>query len=318
MNTENQEPADTNNSQSNTESSLFQRGNEGEALTLGFSPCPNDTFIFDALVNHKIDTEGLTFDVQLQDVQTLNQWALEGKLDISKISYGVLPLILDRYIVLNSGGALGKGVGPLLISNFEPPQEEEAIQRMVNNSLIVLPGENTTAHFLFAKAFPNATNKIFQRFDGIESAVLASPSNGQKVIGVIIHENRFTYYDRGLFKIRDLGNYWEETTGNPIPLGGIVMKKTCKPELQQQLDRLIQKSLQYAFNQYPQLSDYVKQHSQEMQETVMRQHIDLYVNNYSFHLGEDGKEAVLQLLETYNIVNGGNGMYRDEIFLKRL
>jgi len=286
-------------------------------LTLGFSPCPNDTFIFDALVNHKIDTEGWSFDVYLEDVQTLNQWALQGKLDISKISYGVLPLIVDTYTVLNSGGALGKGVGPLLISNTEPPQEEEAIQQMVNTSLIALPGENTTAHFLFAKAFPKAKNKIFLRFNEIENAVLNSLPDGQQVLGVIIHENRFTYQNKGLHKIRDLGNYWEETTGNPIPLGGIVMKKTFGTKLQQQLDRLIRKSLEYAFGHYPQLSDYVKQHSQEMQETVMRQHIDLYVNDYSLQLGTEGRQAVLQLLDTYKIVNRGKKISENEVFLNR-
>ncbi len=319
MNTNNQEPADTNNSQSpnrGTPSPPVERGPGGE-VTFGFSPCPNDTFIFDALVNHKINTEGWSFDVHLEDVQTLNQWALEGKLDISKISYGVLPLITANYAVLNSGGALGKGVGPLLISNNQPPQNEEAIQQMVNDSLIALPGENTTAHFLFAKAFPNAKNKIFIRFNEIENAVLASPTNGQNVVGVIIHENRFTYYDRGLFKIRDLGNYWEETTGNPIPLGGIVVKKTFDTQLQHQLDRLIRKSLEYAFAHYPQLSDYVKQHSQEMQETVMRQHIDLYVNNYSLQLGTDGRQAVLQLMDIYKTVNGGKEIRENEIFLDK-
>jgi 1,4-dihydroxy-6-naphthoate synthase len=317
MNSNNQEPTDPSNTPSNIEASLSgQRGNEGEALILGFSPCPNDTFIFDALVNGKIDTEGLTFDVQLEDVQTLNQWALDGKLDISKISYGVLPLILDKYIVLNSGGALGKGVGPLLISNTQPPQEEMAIQQLVTKSLIALPGINTTAHFLFAKAFPQATNKVFLRFDEIENAVLHSPANGQNVLGVIIHENRFTYYDRGLYKIRDLGNYWEEATGNPIPLGGIVMKKSFDTTLQQKVDRLIHKSLEYAFANYPQLTDYVRQHSQEMQETVMRQHIDLYVNNYSLNLGKDGKQAVLHLLETYESVNDQRNIDKKEIFLE--
>lgn len=283
-------------------------------LTLGFSPCPNDTFIFDALVNGKIDTEGLTFDVQLEDVQTLNQWALQESLDISKISYGVLPHLLNNYTVLNSGGALGKGVGPLLISNIKPPTDEQEIQQLVNESLIVLPGENTTAHFLFARAFQQARNKKFVRFDEIENTVLSSPINGQTVLGVIIHENRFTYQDKGLFKIRDLGNYWEESTGNPIPLGGIVVKKSLGADVAEKLDRLIKKSVEYAYSNYPELADYVREHSQEMQEGVMRQHIDLYVNDYSLALGKDGKQAVLHLLETYEQMNGRNELKKNQIF----
>lgn len=284
-------------------------------ISLGFSPCPNDTFIFDALVNHEIDTEGLTFEVRLEDVQTLNQWALQGKLDASKISYGVLPHLLDNYTVLNSGGALGKGVGPLLISNVKPPTNEAEIQQLVAESLIVLPGENTTAHFLFARAFPQAKNKKFVRFDEIENTVLSSPINGQNVLGVIIHENRFTYQDKGLFKIRDLGNYWEESTGNPIPLGGIVVKKSLGEELQAKLDRLIRKSVEYAYTAYPKLAAYVKEHSQEMQEAVMRQHIDLYVNDYSLNLGKDGRQAVLHLLETYEQMNGKTTVAEKDIFV---
>jgi 1,4-dihydroxy-6-naphthoate synthase len=285
-------------------------------LSLGFSPCPNDTFIFDALVNGKMDTEGLTFDVRLEDVQTLNQWALQEQLDVSKISYGVLPHLLNQYTVLNSGGALGKGVGPLLISNVQPPTEEAQIQQLVNDSLIVLPGENTTAHFLFARAFPQAKNKRFVRFDEIENTVLSSPISGQNVLGVIIHENRFTYQDKGLFNIRDLGNYWEESTGNPIPLGGIVVKKTLGEEIAQQLDRLIRRSVEYAYNNYPELADYVRQHSQEMHENVMRQHIDLYVNNYSLNLGQDGRQAVLHLLETYDQMNGRSVSDEQNIFVE--
>src|SRR5664279_4003144 len=180
--------------------------------TLGFSPCPNDTFIFDALVNNKIDTGGIQFQVQLEDVETLNELALNQRLDFTKVSYGVLPLILKNYKVLNSGSALGRGVGPLLISN-KPISFEE-----VNDCTIAIPGENTTAHLLFTQAFPKAGNKVFKRYDAIEKFVLES---GDKALGVIIHENRFTYVQKGLFKIVDLGNFWEEKTGYPIPLGGI-------------------------------------------------------------------------------------------------
>lgn len=260
-------------------------------LSLGFSPCPNDTFIFDALVNKKIDTEGLELDVHLEDVQTLNEWALQGKLDMTKISYGVLPLILEQYIVLNAGGALGKGVGPLLIAKKEKALDENA----VNQLAIAIPGEHTTAHMLFSLAYPRATQKQFMIFSGIEDAVL----NNQVDAGVIIHENRFTYQQKGLKKLVDLGEYWENKTGNPIPLGGIVMKRSFPASLQQQVDRLIHKSLAYAFERYPLVTEYVKQYSQEMSETVMRQHIDLYVNNYSLQLGPEGKAAVKEFLSIY-------------------
>lgn len=262
-------------------------------LTLGFSPCPNDTFIFDALVNGKIDTGGLEFDVLLEDVQTLNQWAREGKLDISKISYGVLPRIIDEYMVLSSGGALGNGVGPLLISKHETNGTKAEVEQKVNNTVVAIPGEDTTAHFLFSQAFPNATHKKFLRFDEIENFVAEG-----KGLGVIIHENRFTYQSKGLHKVIDLGDYWEQTTGNPIPLGGIVMKRSFGPALANHVDQLIHQSLENAFAQYPMVTNYVRCHAQEMSEDVMRQHIDLYVNDYSLSLGAAGKAAVLQLLHT--------------------
>ena len=260
-------------------------------FTLGFSPCPNDTFIFDALVNHKIDTKGFEFDTHLEDVQTLNEWALQGKLDFSKISYGVLPLILNDYILLNSGGALGKGVGPLLIA-----KTIDAGKWMIDDKTIAIPGENTTAHLLFSLAFPKATKKIFKVFNEIEDAVL----NEEVDAGVIIHENRFTYHLKGLHKIVDLGEYWEEKIKVPIPLGGIIANKKIHSFIISQVDTLIKKSVEYAFENYKnELSDYIKSHAQEMSETVMRQHINLYVNNYSKDLGESGKKAVLKLIEVY-------------------
>lgn len=262
-------------------------------LTLGFSPCPNDTFIFDALVNKKINTGDIEFEVHLEDVQTLNQWAKEGRLDISKISYGVLPKITEQYVVLNSGGALGKGVGPLLISSHPTVADWQEMQELVNASTIAIPGEDTTAHFLFSQAFPNAKNKEFMRFDEIENRV-----SSVKALGVIIHENRFTYQQKGLHKIIDLGDYWEQATGNPIPLGGIVMKRSIDKQHIQHIDHLIRMSVEYSFAQYPAVSEYIRCHAQEMSEDVMRQHIDLYVNDYSLSLGENGKAAVMQLMQT--------------------
>ncbi len=258
-------------------------------FTLGFSPCPNDTFIFDALVNKKIDTGDFDFDVMLEDVQTLNEWSLQGKLDFSKISYAVYPLVTEQYNLLKSGGALGKGIGPLLISK----SVIENLESNIENSSIAIPGKNTTANFLFTQAFPAAVNKQFMLFNEIENAVL----NGQVDAGVIIHENRFTYQQKGLVKLMDLGEYWEQTTGYPIPLGGIVANKKIDPSIQNKVDHLIRKSLEHAFEHYPLITAYVKQHSQEMSEDVMRQHIDLYVNNYSLDLGDDGMRAVEKMMQ---------------------
>jgi 1,4-dihydroxy-6-naphthoate synthase len=258
-------------------------------LTLGFSPCPNDTFIFDALVNGKIDTGDFEFEVLLEDVQTLNEWALAGKLAITKLSYGVLPLVTTNYAVLNSGSALGRGVGPLLIAppNFDTTSD-------ITQQTIAIPGENTTAHLLFSTAYPQATQKVFLRYDAIEPFVLSG-----KGLGVIIHENRFTYAQKGLVKIKDLGDFWEQHIGHAIPLGGIAIQRSLPVAVQQQVDQLILKSLQYAFAQTNPINDYIKCHAQEMSEAVMLQHIQLYVNDYSLQLGETGKTAVLQLLKAH-------------------
>ena len=263
-----------------------------QIIQIGFSPCPNDTFIFDALVNNKIDTGNLHFEPVLEDVQTLNQWAIEGKLTVTKLSYGVLPLVLQQYNLLNSGSALGRGVGPLLIT------KDELQMTSVEDNLIAIPGENTTAHLLFSLAYPLAKNKVFLRYDEIENFVLEG-----KGLGVIIHENRFTYADKGLTKIKDLGDYWEQKTGNPIPLGGIVIKKSMPTSIQKLIESLIKKSIEYAFLHYPELNDYIRSHAQEMSENVMRKHIDLYVNKYSLDLGEEGRAAVKKLMDVYETID---------------
>ncbi|HEY6976022.1 MAG TPA: 1,4-dihydroxy-6-naphthoate synthase [Chitinophagaceae bacterium] len=274
-------------------------------LLLGFSPCPNDTFIFDALVNKKIDTEGLEFNVVLEDVQTLNEWAIQGRLDISKISYGVLPLILKNYIVLNSGSALGKGVGPLLVSQYGFQISD------LENSVIVIPGEHTTAHMLFSLAFPGAKNKIFKIFNEIEDWVLQNSS----AAGIIIHENRFTYRLKGLHKLIDLGEYWEEETGVPIPLGGMVAKRNLDESIIEKVDKLIRKSIKYSLeNNSIELSGFVKQNAQEMSEAVMHQHIELYVNDYSVELGEEGKKAIVKLLQVYKQLYPEADIAKEEIF----
>jgi 1,4-dihydroxy-6-naphthoate synthase len=265
---------------------------------IGFSPCPNDTFIFDALVNHKIDTKGYNFKVHLQDVQTLNEWAIAGKLPFSKISYGVWPLVKNNYALLNSGGALGKGVGPLLVYKEDktlPNGRPDA-----STMRVAIPGANTTAHLLFSLAFPNVTNKEFLVFNEIENAVL----NGKVDAGVIIHENRFTYADKGLSKWMDLGTYFEETFNAPIPLGGIIARNDVHANEIAIVDDLIKQSVQYAFaNSYDILPDYVKYHSQEMSEQVMRQHIDLYVNDFTIDMGDTGRKAIAQLEKTFSAIN---------------
>ena len=260
-------------------------------LTLGFSPCPNDTFIFDALVNKKIDGEGLEFEAVLEDVETLNQWTLEGKLDITKLSYPAFFQAIDKYILLHSGGALGKGVGPLLVSKSNVGRQMSEIE----NSLIALPGKNTTANMLFSFAYPNASKKKFILFSEIENAVV----NGETDLGVIIHENRFTYQQKGLHKVMDLGEYWEEKTSMPVPLGGIATKRSIDKLISMKTEVLIRKSIEYAFARYPSVSDYVKFHSQTMSEDVMRKHIDLYVNDLSISLGQSGKHAIEKMFETF-------------------
>ncbi len=273
-------------------------------FTLGFSPCPNDTFIFDALVNNKINTKGYEFDVVLEDVQTLNQWAIQGKLDITKLSYGVLALVLNNYAVLKSGSALGKGVGPLLIAN------NETFLLNVDDCLIAIPGKQTTAHLLFSLAYPNAKNKIFLRYDEIENFVLDG-----KGLGVIIHENRFTYQDKGLKKITDLGDFWERETNSAIPLGGIVIRRHIPIAVQQDIDLLINESITFAFKNYPELNDYIRNNAQEMSEEVMRKHIDLYVNDYSLNLGVTGEATVKKLLKVYQQTNE-TGINYDEVFIQ--
>jgi 1,4-dihydroxy-6-naphthoate synthase len=231
----------------------------------------------------------------LEDVETLNQWALEGKLDITKLSFPAFFRSLDKYVLLNAGSALGKGVGPLLISK----DARTFSAADVNDSLVALPGVNTTANLLFSFAYPQAIQKKYMLFSTIENAVL----NGDTALGVIIHENRFTYQDKGLHKVMDLGEYWETKMNIPIPLGGIAISQGVKRSVALQVDQLIRKSLDFAFAHYPQVTDYVKQHSQEMSEQVMRSHIDLYVNNFSLNLGGEGRGAIGALHEVYCRMN---------------
>lgn len=256
-------------------------------LSLGFSPCPNDTFIFDALVNGAIDTGDLRFEPVLEDVETLNQWAFEGKLHVTKLSYSAFLNLTDRYALLHAGSALGRGVGPLLLSRALLPKGTDLAQ-WLNSARIAIPGKKTTANLLLSLSFPQAKNKTELLFSEIESAVL----RGDFDAGLVIHESRFTYAQRGLHKLLDLGDWWEGETGAAIPLGGIVARRDLSTDLIAGVDKLLQQSIAHAWKKHPQLSSYVTRHAQEMDESVMRQHIALYVNEHTTNLGSVGRQAV--------------------------
>jgi 1,4-dihydroxy-6-naphthoate synthase len=256
-------------------------------LTLGFSPCPNDTFIFDAMVNGLIDTRGITFDYVMEDVETLNQWAAQGKLDITKLSYNTFIHTVNQYALLHSGSALGEGVGPLLVA------KEPLDMAAAHSYKIAIPGFNTTANLLLTLACPTAKNKTELVFNEIEAAVL----NGAYDAGLIIHEGRFTYQNKGLVKLMDLGDWWEQNTQAAIPLGGIVMRRTLGTNLCSTADSIIKESLAYSWQRYPMLSPFITANAQEMEEEVMRKHIQLYVNDYTTDLGEKGRNAIAILFE---------------------
>ncbi len=256
-------------------------------LSLAFSPCPNDTFIFDAMVHEKIDTEGLKFEVYLADVEELNRKAIEGNYDITKLSYHAYAYAINKYVLMNSGSALGENCGPLLISKNTYHQAE------VSGLKIAIPGKYTTANFLFSLAFPEAKNKIELLFSDIEAAI----KTGEVDAGLIIHENRFTYQERGFNKIIDLGEYWQAQTNSPIPLGGIVIKRSFSDEVKKKVNRVLKRSIEYAFSNPNSSSSYVKSHAQEMDAEVIKKHIGLYVNDYSIDLGLKGKKAIETLFE---------------------
>ena len=254
-------------------------------LTLGFSTCPNDTFIFDAAIHKKIDTHGIDFDVELGDVEELNKKAFEGEIDITKLSYHAYAYAAKDYILLNSGSALGYKNGPLLISKQKIYPDE------IDDLKIAIPGKYTTANLLLGIAYPNAKNKIPYIFSDIEDAILDNETDA----GLIIHENRFTYEKKGLIKIIDLGEYWEELTKMPIPLGGIVINRRFDNQTQKTVSEIIKQSIEYAYKHPESSLNYIKQYAQEMDAEVMKKHIDLYVNEFSIDLGTDGKKAVKRL-----------------------
>ena len=254
-------------------------------LTIGFSPCPNDTFIFDAMIHEKIDTEGLSFNVIMGDVEELNNKAFQQSLDITKLSFNAFTKLANEYILLHAGSALGFGAGPLLIGKKNWKSSD------IDTAKIAIPGINTTANMLLSLAYPKAKNKVEMLFSDIEKAVIA----GEVDLGLIIHENRFTYMDKGLIKNIDLGEWWENKTQLPIPLGGIAIKRSISKEIQEKVNRVLRKSVEYAFKNPEETQKFVVAHAQEMNTDVMFKHIGLYVNDYSIDLGELGRKAVVHL-----------------------
>lgn len=256
-------------------------------LTLAFSPCPNDTFIFDAIVNKRIDLMGYEFEVILADVEQLNNSALNCEIDITKLSFHALAHITDNYQLLNAGSALGNGCGPLLVTRAEN------LKMPATKMKTAIPGKYTTANFLLSLFYPEITQKECIVFSDIEDAVLS----GEFDAGLIIHENRFTYEAKGLTLIADLGAIWERYSGAAIPLGAIAMRRGFNEKIKEDIDTIIKNSVQYAFRNPEKSIPYSKQHAQNMDEQVMKQHIDLYVNRFTVDLGREGEQAVRLLFE---------------------
>lgn len=255
-------------------------------LSLGYSPCPNDTYIFHALIHGLIPCGDLTFNERLEDVETLNQLALQGILDLTKISFHAFGHLRDRYVLLRSGAALGRGCGPLIVAAGNLSLEQ------LKGKTIAIPGRLTTANLLLQLYFGGADKLLILPFDQIIDAV----RQGRAAAGVIIHESRFTYQQYGLEQMLDLGQWWEEETGHPIPLGGILAKRSLGEERIRQVDQALRSSIEYARSHPQEATSYIRQHAQELEDTVIRQHIDLYVNDYSIDLGEDGLAAINCLL----------------------
>ncbi len=255
-------------------------------LSLGYSPCPNDTFIFYALVRQRIDTGDLRFNEILLDVETLNQMARRSELDITKVSFHALGHLREQYCLLRSGGAIGKGCGPLIVS------KESYDIKGLKGKKIAIPGRLTTAFLLlriFAPSF--SENVVVMPFDRIIDSV----KSGESDAGLIIHESRFTYKNSGLKEVMDLGEWWEKETGFPIPLGGILARRDIGNDVIQKADRLIKESVKYAFSNRHETGSYIKKYSQETEDEVIAQHINLYVNDFSLDIGDDGIQAVEEL-----------------------
>ncbi|HDP55403.1 MAG TPA: 1,4-dihydroxy-6-naphthoate synthase [Bacteroidetes bacterium] len=255
-------------------------------IQLAFSTCPNDTFIFEALANNRFSDVNYSFNYALADIQELNRLALDAQVDMVKISYALYPMISENYQLLTAGSALGRGVGPLVVSKRKIYPDE------VEYAKVAIPGETTTANLLFTLAFPKAENKQVYLFSDIEEAVLQNEAD----VGVLIHEGRFTFEQKGLKKIIDLGDFWERTSSHPIPLGGIAVRRSLPEKVKHELNNLTRQSVEFAFANTKVVMPFVKKYAQEMDEQVMQKHISLYVNSFTINLGEKGKQAVTDLL----------------------
>ena len=254
----------------------------GRTLTLGYSPCPNDTFIFDALVHGRVEADGFRFSERLEDVETLNRLAADAVLDVTKVSYGALPHLLRDYVLLRSGGALGRGCGPLVVAREAIDPAELASKR------IAIPGRNTTANLLLRLFAPDAAPGI----ELVYSDIMPAVARGEVDAGLIIHESRFTYPRHGLVKVVDLGEWWEGTTGLPIPLGGILARRALGADAIGAIDAAVRRSVEHAFSHPADSREYVRAHAQEMDDEVTRRHIDLYVNRFSVDVGDEGSRAI--------------------------
>jgi len=275
-------------------------------ITLGFSPCPNDTFIFDAMVHGRIDTEGLEFDYFLSDVEELNKRAFSSKVDVTKISCHAFAYVADNYRILDTGGALTYGSGPLLISKYPVDTSD------MSNIRIGIPGKYTTANLLLSISWPEAVNKKEYLFSDIVDAIL----NEEVDAGLIIHETRFTFRKKGLIKIADMGEYWDRLTGLPIPLGSIVINRRIPDELALKVNRVLRRSIEYAGENSLASFDFVASNAREMDAVVMNNHIKMFVNDFSLDLGETGRKAIKEL---YRIA-GEKGVVppvSDDIFIHR-
>lgn len=257
-----------------------------QTLTLGYSPCPNDTYIFYALTHGKIDCNGLQFRERLEDVETLNRLTLEKELDVSKVSCHALGFIRDEYCVLRTGAALGRGCGPLVVARDYGRMEE------LKGKRVALPGRHTTASLLFGLYGSGCGELVFLPFHMIMDAV----ARGEVDAGVIIHESRFTYASYGLNKVMDLGDWWERDTGHPIPLGCIVARRSLGCRTLSGIERMLRESICYADGNPSDVKGYIRDHSQEMSDEVCAAHIELYVNDYTLGLGEEGESAMEALL----------------------
>jgi 1,4-dihydroxy-6-naphthoate synthase len=253
-------------------------------LSLGFSPCPNDCFIFYALAHGKVSSD-ITWQIRLEDVESLNQLAKQNVLDVSKISYHAYAHLMNDYVMLPAGGALGKGVGPLIVT-------KERLETL-SYKRVAIPGGLTTANLLLKLSQPDNINIVTLRYDQIMPAV----AKGEVDAGLIIHESRFTYPDYGLQKFLDVGEWWEETTGHLLPLGGIIGKRSLGGKRLRQINQAIKESLEYAYAHPEKTKPYVAKYAQEMSEEVRQKHIDLYVNEYSLEVGEAGRKAVWELFK---------------------